>query len=80
MANLCQGGTSAQIFSLVQDKAIPVLCNLLNQNNIDMLTNALESLYAVFTTVAGSFPERLDEVRDSVEENGGLELLARFIL
>lgn len=80
MANLCLGGTPAQILSLIQCNAIPVLCSLLNQTNIDMLANALGSLYIIFTTVAYSFPERLNEVRASVRENGGLILLARYIL
>lgn len=52
MANLAQGGTAAQILTLLQDNAIPALCSALKQSNIDLLNNALETLYALLNTVS----------------------------
>ncbi|EPB77968.1 Armadillo/beta-catenin-like repeat protein [Ancylostoma ceylanicum] len=78
VANLAQGGTAAQILTLLQDNAIPALCSALKQSNIDLLNNALETLYALLNTVATCCPERLDEVREAVEENDGLDHLERL--
>ncbi|RCN49530.1 importin subunit alpha-2 family protein [Ancylostoma caninum] len=78
VANLAQGGTAAQILTLLQDNAIPALCSALKQSNIDLLNNALETLYALLNTVATCCPERLDEVREAVEENEGLDHLERL--
>ncbi|KAK6021256.1 Armadillo/beta-catenin-like repeat protein [Ostertagia ostertagi] len=52
VANLAQGGNSKQILSLLQDNAIPALCSALKQSNVDLLNNALETLYTLLTTVS----------------------------
>uniref|UniRef100_A0A0K0CWV9 Importin subunit alpha n=1 Tax=Angiostrongylus cantonensis TaxID=6313 RepID=A0A0K0CWV9_ANGCA len=75
VSNLAQGGTSKQILSLLQDNAIPAMCKALTHSNVDLLTNILESLYTLLTTVSLCCPERMDEVRDAVEEHGGLNYL-----
>ncbi|XGW13820.1 hypothetical protein V3C99_000261 [Haemonchus contortus] len=78
VANLAQGGNSKQILTLLQDNAIPALCSALKQSNVDLLNNALESLYTLLTTVSTCCPERLDEVREAVEEADGLDYLERL--
>lgn len=78
VANLAQGGTSNQIMTLVDDGAVPVLCALLTQTNVDMLNNALETIYALLTTVTSVFSDRFDEVRDSFEDCNGLDNLERL--
>ncbi|VDM52565.1 unnamed protein product [Angiostrongylus costaricensis] len=75
VSNLAQGGTSKQILSLLQDNAIPAMCSALTHSNVDLLTNILESLYTLLTTVSLCCPERMDEVRDAVEEHDGLNYL-----
>ncbi|ETN71473.1 Armadillo/beta-catenin-like repeat protein [Necator americanus] len=78
VANLAQGGTAAQILTLLQDNAVPALCDALKQSNVDLLNNALETLYALLNTVSTCCPERLDELREAVEENDGLDYLERL--
>ncbi|KAK6055712.1 Armadillo/beta-catenin-like repeat protein [Cooperia oncophora] len=78
VANLAQGGNSKQILTLLQDNAIPALCSALKQSNVDLLNNALETLYTLLTTVSTCIPERLDEVREAVEEADGLDYLERL--
>ncbi|VDO72980.1 unnamed protein product [Heligmosomoides polygyrus] len=55
VANLAQGGNSKQILTLLQDNAIPALCSALKQTNVDLLNNALETLYTLLTTVSTWF-------------------------
>lgn len=52
VANLAQGGTSQQIATLWREGAVPALCHLLAQTNVDLLVNALETLNAILMTVA----------------------------
>ncbi|WKY01705.1 hypothetical protein Q1695_015594 [Nippostrongylus brasiliensis] len=78
VANLAQGGNSKQILTLFQDNAIPSLCSALKQSNVDLLNNALETLYTLLTTIATCCPEKLDEARQAVEEADGLDYLERL--
>lgn len=78
VANLAQGGNSKQILTLLQDNAIPALCSALKQTNVDLLNNALETLYTLLTTVSTCCPEKLEEIREAVEEAEGLDHLERL--
>lgn len=78
VANLAQGGNADQILYLLEADAIPALCSALKQSNVDLLNNALESIYTLLTTVSSCCPERLDEVREAVEQNDGLDHLERL--
>lgn len=78
IANLAQGGTSQQILTLWHDGAVPVLCSLLKSKNIDMLSNTLEALHALLTVVSTVDCERIDELRDLIEENKGLDYLEKL--
>ncbi|KJH49850.1 Armadillo/beta-catenin-like repeat protein [Dictyocaulus viviparus] len=75
VANLAQGGTPNQILSLLDDNAIPALCISLKQSNVDLLSNSLETIYTLLATISTCCPERLDEVRDAIEECEGLNYL-----
>ncbi|CAJ0573317.1 unnamed protein product, partial [Mesorhabditis spiculigera] len=75
ISNLAQGGSSEQIMQLWQVEAIAPLCGLLKQTNVEMIANVLDSLYALLTTVSTCYPQRLDMVRESIEENSGLDHL-----
>ncbi|CAB3408343.1 unnamed protein product [Caenorhabditis bovis] len=78
LSNLAQGGTAKQIFAMVEEDAIPALCNLLSQSNPDMLNNALETIYTALLTVSATYPQRMDAIRDQIEECGGIDQLERL--
>ncbi|CAI4226652.1 unnamed protein product [Auanema sp. JU1783] len=73
VANLAQGGTSKQIVALVSDGAVSVLCGLLTQTNADLLTNTLETLYTILSTVSTTNSHLYETIQTEIEEAGGLD-------
>ncbi|KAJ1352458.1 hypothetical protein KIN20_008791 [Parelaphostrongylus tenuis] len=78
VANLALGGTLKQVLCLLEENAIPILCAALAHSNVDLLNNILETLHTLLNAVSSCCPERFDEVRNSVEENGGLYRMERL--
>ncbi|KAJ1352721.1 hypothetical protein KIN20_009126 [Parelaphostrongylus tenuis] len=78
VANLARGGTAKQVLCLLEENAIPTLCVALTHTNVDLLNNILETLHTLLNAVSSCCPERFDEVRNSVEENGGFYRMERL--
>ncbi|CAI2298832.1 unnamed protein product [Caenorhabditis sp. 36 PRJEB53466] len=57
---------------MLEESAVPVLCQSLQQTNTDMLNNTL------LLTVQNNYPNKMDIVHDQVEECGGLDSLERL--
>ncbi|KAF8369097.1 ima-2, partial [Pristionchus pacificus] len=75
LANLAQGGTTRQILELTGEKPMAALAVALGHTNADLLSNILEVIYSLLTAVATNKPDKLDALKEEVEEAGVLDKL-----
>uniref|UniRef100_A0A0N5B8G9 Importin subunit alpha n=1 Tax=Strongyloides papillosus TaxID=174720 RepID=A0A0N5B8G9_STREA len=76
VSNLVQGGTSKQIFELWKVGGLEILCLPLRGSvNNDVFVNLLDTIYGVLNTAREYYPEVFTEMKDQIEECGGLDTI-----
>ncbi|KAI1694020.1 armadillo/beta-catenin-like repeat domain-containing protein [Ditylenchus destructor] len=76
IANIAHGGSVEQIFHLTRTEGcVEAICHCLNVKNNELISNMVDALYVVLTTVANNDPMNLEKVKITVEECNGLDYL-----
>lgn len=76
VSNLIQGGTYKQIFELWKVGGLEILClPLRGSTNNDVLVNLLETIYGLLNIARENYPEYLSDMKDQIEECGGLDAI-----
>ncbi|CEF65982.1 Importin subunit alpha [Strongyloides ratti] len=81
LSNFVNGCSKHQVKEIVKNNGIKVIISgLKNSVGNDYICNLLECMYYILDTYSSCLPEKLEYIKDTIEECGGLDIFEDFQL